>query len=726
MPYGETDLQPLPSGDLSFSGVDMRTDPQQLSQGVVSYARNARFRRGRAEPRLGVWPLRFTFFNAFQWPCEWEEGDINWSKAISIGRVFGIGTWDDPNGRQWQLFVAQAPGDTNCTVWAGAQGNRVRRVSTELTLPLPEANDFPSQSSLDRFWFTAAFNRCFLHSSDGVRPMVMDDIGTGFVAATGATTTDPDVFEFPASPLSLYFQNRLCVPYKPTGQAKEDSVAVSDVLSYQNFSIFNSFRINQGDSDEIVGLRKYNDNTVIVFKGSSIYSVSNLVGDWSVNASLDTITTEYGLVGRRSVVEVGRDLWFLSQRGVTSLVRTADNRIQGTDQPISSPMQPMIDRINFFAAKETACAGYFKDRYYLSIPIDGSYINNTVLVYDFLNRSWSGFDTTSVKYFYTADQNGTDALHYVDYDGNVGLYEYCEEDGRVLSNQANYCVDVTVKSHPRNGAKIIIGGGEEITANTSIETNSDSAGFNYWGIGSDTDSNRNPAADNLFRGFSGPGSAAGNSWAQWDSRGATVFRIDGGVRLCTDRPLSVSTDDPYIYINNSADQALEATPIDFSVTTRAYGYAGGGQGRWKHGLIHVSTWDPRYTVRILTDGAFEEHAWVNDLGEVAYVGKDRTKYLGFGIEDWDISNPNKDFAVPGREDYSVVLPLDQFGGGTLLGDEGVELSQYQFYTNKFLSNRRGAYYQINITNLNGRIRLHAAGAVKTQGEVTLSEHGALH
>lgn len=745
----------LPDGDLAFVGVDMRIDPQQLPQGYCSFAKNARFRFGRAEPRLGLFPLRFNFFNAFQWDCEWDKGDINWNKPVTIGEVYGVGVWEDPNGRQWQLFVSKYTGATKCTVWAGAQGNRVRRVPTSEDIAVPSNLNFPTdkQSSLDGFWFTSAFNKCFLHRGLDAAPLVMDDIGEGFKAADTTSSTDPDVFSIPNSETSLYFQNRLSVPYKPSQQAKADSIAVSDVLSFTDYSVFNSFRINQGDSDDIVLQKKFNDQAVIVFKESSIYAINGLFGDWSQNASLDTVTTEYGLVGRRSVVDVGRDLWFLSQRGVTSLIRTEENKLQGTDQPISTPIQPLIDRINWYAAKETASAGYFRDRYYLSVPIDGSYSNNCVLVYDFLNRAWSGYDDTEVKYFFTADNDGSDALHYVAYNGNIGLYEYSEEDNVTTSSQDNYCVDITLAAHPADGSTLSVAGGDTMRVTRtrnwgddqpsdvitddgqvtieSVEENTDEGATKHWGIGQTVvDPCNDYPADNLYLGFAGDGPidalTGSPKWDQWDTAGATVTQLDCGVRLCNTAPMIVSTNDPYIKITNTAESAVETSPICFEVITRAYGYNGGGQGRWRQGQVHVSTWSPSYTVTILTDGAYEEHAWVDENGAISYLTKDRTKYLGFAIEDWDIANPDKDFRTPGREDYSLVLNSTEPSGGSLLDAVGNELSQYQFYTNKFLSNRRGAYYQIKLENCQGRLRLHASGAVKVQGEMKTGEHGGLH
>ena len=744
---GSLDSARIPDGDMGFIGVDMRVDPQQLESGYCSFAKNARFRFGRAETRLGRFPLRYSLTGAFNWPIEWDKGDIRWNAPVSIGVIYGIGIWDDPNGVQWQLFVSATDGvGSQVRVWAARQGNNIRLVPLAGAVTLVDDQHFPtdSKTALDRFWFTSAFDKCFLHTGFDSAVYVMDSINEGFKVAEATSSSNPEVFSIPNSETSIYFQNRLSVPYRPGTAKRADSMAASDVLSPTDYSVFNSFRINQGDSDEIVLAKKFNDNTAIVFKESSIYAVTNLIGDWSQTAVLDEVTSEYGLVGRRSVAVVGKDLWFLSQRGVTSIQRTEDNKLQGTDQPISTPMQPIVERINWFAAKTTACAAYFSDRYYLSVPIDGSYTNNCVLVYDALNRAWSGYDDVAVKYFYIADQSGSDALFYTDYAGGIGLYEYGEED--IVSSGApdTHTVDIVLVGPPPDGMTLQVNGGDLIRATSdldwiddndsevitddgevtvmSLDKNWDQGATKHWGTGNPFPGVCNTfASDNLFLGFS----TSDADYTQWDSGGTSATQITCGVRLTDTDPIVVKTSDPYLRVISNSETSHEVVPIEFVIITRGYGYAGGSQGRWRNGMVHVSTWDPSYTITVMTDGAFEDSAWVDAGGNVSYVTKDRTKYLGFAIDDWTIDNPNKDFATPGREDYSVVLETSEPSGGTFLQVDGTQLSQYQTWTNKFMTNRRGAFYQIKLENNQGRIRVHAAGAVKVRGESKHGEHGAL-
>jgi len=62
-----TDSIPTFDGDEAFIGVDMRLPPQNLPNGLVSEARNARFRYGVAEPRKGLQYLTWTQLTGQYW-----------------------------------------------------------------------------------------------------------------------------------------------------------------------------------------------------------------------------------------------------------------------------------------------------------------------------------------------------------------------------------------------------------------------------------------------------------------------------------------------------------------------------------------------------------------------------------------------------------------------------------------------------------------------------------
>ena len=267
----------------------------------------------------------------------------------------------------------------------------------------------------------------------------------------------------PNADTGVYFQNRLLIPHS------RDLVAVSDYLNYTRYQpVLSNFRINQGSEDKLVALMKYDQTTVICFKEHSVYAVKNIYGNL-VDTFLDELTRTSGLIGKKAVITVGKDIWYLSdQRGVISLSVSESGKLQGLDVPISEPIQPLIDRINWKAATN-AVAAYHQSRYYLAVPIDGAEKNNAVFVYDFKNQAWSGYDQsdqigkagtcsnatykndrtcvlgsgtwtaeTGILDMFTFSYLGAERLFFLTTDGFVNLY-----DDAMYSGDADEGVDIT-------------------------------------------------------------------------------------------------------------------------------------------------------------------------------------------------------------------------------------------------------------------------------------------
>jgi hypothetical protein len=141
---------------------------------------------------------------------------------------------------------------------------------------------------------------------------------------------------------------------------------------------------------------------------------------------LDEVTREYGAVGQNSIVQIGSDVAFLSsKRGVTSLSIADNGKVTAVDVPLSEAIQPLIDRINWNAAKGSAAA-YHNNRLYMAVPLDGSDYNNVILIYDFLMKSWTGYDdgeAIKVKQFLETVHQGKRRLFFLSTDGFINLYD---------------------------------------------------------------------------------------------------------------------------------------------------------------------------------------------------------------------------------------------------------------------------------------------------------------
>lgn len=336
----------------------------------------------------------------------------NWEnlghRTYGYGTVYGSGVFRDPLGTEHILVVASDG------VYATKEGN-------------------PSVKLLGQSSFSAdvdlvqCFNVVVMFRGENLEPLVMERLDVGFVSiAKKVSDTDIDENDsdgtepIPNASTGLFFGNRLLIPHD------KDMVAASDFLNYTSYApIMSNFRINQGSEDELVSLVRINNSTIACFKTNSIYIVSNIYGNLA-DITLDEVTREYGAVGRRSIVQVGNDVVFLSsKKGVTSLGVAANGKVSAVDVPLSEPIQPLIERINWNYAGE-AVAAYHNNRLYMAVPLDNSTYNNAILVFDYLAGGWAGYDTgeaVKVKEFIETLHQGKRRLFFLDTDGFINLYD---------------------------------------------------------------------------------------------------------------------------------------------------------------------------------------------------------------------------------------------------------------------------------------------------------------
>jgi hypothetical protein len=219
----------------------------------------------------------------------------------------------------------------------------------------------------------------------------------------------------PAPPWGVYFQRRLWVPfyYTPAGTFSSptytnrkitDELSVSDLLDSHTFDqIANQFRITGGTADYLVSMQGFYDDKLVVLNRNSLHLISGTVGSLS-DTKVTALTDEVGCLARKSVVMKGNAMFFLSDEGVYAVEFLNDYNLRGADEPISKNIQPYIDRINKNLAKD-AVGVLFNNRYYLAVALDSTAGannaagNNTILVFNFLNKGWESIDTFGASDF---------------------------------------------------------------------------------------------------------------------------------------------------------------------------------------------------------------------------------------------------------------------------------------------------------------------------------------
>tara|TARA_Y100000004_G_scaffold194024_1_gene257744 strand:- start:364 stop:2610 length:2247 start_codon:yes stop_codon:yes gene_type:complete len=236
---------------------------------------------------------------------------------------------------------------------------------------------------------------------------VDDDTSSHSSKFIGRVSAGGGYIHMPAPPFAVAHNFRLAVPYfyEPsttdnfTARNVDDEILVSSPKRGDKYDTpFGTFGTTEGGvNDKLVGLFSFADDKLLLFNRKSISLVQGID---SVNFSDTTrqlITSELGLVARKSVVQVGNNVLFLSDNGVYGASFQDLYNLRGNETPLSEAINPTFERINK-AYWENSVAVYFNNRYYLAVPLndeDGTEAtsNNAILIFNFLNKQWESVDS---------------------------------------------------------------------------------------------------------------------------------------------------------------------------------------------------------------------------------------------------------------------------------------------------------------------------------------------
>lgn len=240
-----------------------------------------------------------------------------------------------------------------------------------------------------------------------------------YVTFGGRASQDGGFIHMPAPPWAVYFQRRLWCPYwyenggtaaSPTYTDRNlrDDIVVSDILDSNTFDrVFNQFRTTGGTADYLVGMQPFYNDNIIMLNRNSLHLLTGTQGSLA-DTVMREMTREVGCLARKSVAAQGNQIFFLSDSGVYALSFIDEYNLRGTEEPLSKSIQPYIDRINQSLAGNSVGV-YFDNRYFLAVPLDSSEGvgdakgNNTILVYNQLNKAWESIDTIADGEFLIED-----------------------------------------------------------------------------------------------------------------------------------------------------------------------------------------------------------------------------------------------------------------------------------------------------------------------------------
>lgn len=419
-------------GDPGFNGVNSRDNPYTLKPGTLTYSSNFRLNRGIASVRKGVQRL---FEEDLEGPViDYkvyeldEEGNPDFTKPVldyqardpetglplfdengdPILNEEGVQVYGPPgyplldgsgnqvvrsDGLRYVMNSKSSDGEDIivfiCETKLFTYNTVTRARSIDVNYPagetVLETDDVDAFQAVDGIYILRGFNK---------RPLKW--AAPSYVAGS-ITALPASGHEFPNAEIGLYQDNRIIV------KNTTDSIAVSHYLNPVKFDLLDVFKINDGSNDEIVAITPWVLNEGLVFMKNRIYYISVGVGAYiagdsvvSDDSYVKTLATDIGCVARRSIVQAGGGVFFLSDFGVYFITPQQATTPEGMragvfGDPISAPIEDVILRINQ-SAVHNACAAYYDNRYYLAVPLDNSTKNNAVLVYNIVNKAWESVD----------------------------------------------------------------------------------------------------------------------------------------------------------------------------------------------------------------------------------------------------------------------------------------------------------------------------------------------
>ena len=224
-----------------------------------------------------------------------------------------------------------------------------------------------------------------------------DDLFWTDSGATGIRTWDgttvSSVATSPVATILESYTNRLIA----SGDASTpDSVYFSDILDSTTWDVNNIIRVG-ADGTPVTAVKGWQESLVLIFKEQSTWVIDANPVNTVANMEIRNVHRTVGCLAKKSVVQVGQDLWFLSRTGIQSVQRqfaTSNNVIA---VPVSQPVHDVVQAINWeYAYKSVAI--FYNNIYLLAVPTGSSTEPNTVLAYFYLTQSWatwSGFEVTA-------------------------------------------------------------------------------------------------------------------------------------------------------------------------------------------------------------------------------------------------------------------------------------------------------------------------------------------
>ena len=358
---GQLDDPYIEDGDPAFRGIDQHTDPLLLEAGMIQVGENIRIEKGIISVRKGLSKI---------------------TKNVPTGSGLGFVKFSDPNSGLEDLLAIF--------------GTRAIGVQSSIEIDI----DQPNYGYNARVYGIQAFEQVLLFSN-GFLPKSWNPqhqyFSTRFVNQSQTPADSAVNFVCPPSPFAQYLSNRLAVPYYADSQS---TVAFSDILQPNQFTLTNTFFCNKGTSDVTLAICSYAENQAIIFNKNSIHIISN-THSLGLNSTNFEITRQYGICGSKAFAQNGSYIYFISNEGNIQVIVPSSDPAKGLgiaiskvtldQEPLSRAIQDTIDRIDLRSLSKSV-VHYHRNKVYFTFGIDSENCN-TIAVYDSLTSQWVSIDT---------------------------------------------------------------------------------------------------------------------------------------------------------------------------------------------------------------------------------------------------------------------------------------------------------------------------------------------
>ena len=418
--YGKGDTQVAVDGDVGFQGTDMLHERSFLQPRMLARCENKRLWDGPAATRAGT-----TF-----------PGDFN---PAFEGRIIGSAIYSNPNGDEIMLVATAKDTDPKgCTyIWQLQFGKDPKQIPLGIVTDppgppelvgqqytcYPPASSSPINSGVE---FTQAYDKVIMQrrlysTTAPFNPITLiwdgdpNSTGTKFEQLTLSTDG------LKLAPRTWYaepFENRVIYYFTPGILQWTTQFAMSDVLDPTSYDdIYGVFRVSAAGSDRITRLLAYQKGAIIAFMRNSVYMIENFTVDPN-QTTQRVLSSKVGSLGNKVPINIGAEIFFLSEPGgFYKVSQIIQDTIAYEPIPLSMPIQPIIDRINWhrtdvFGLDFCACSAALGPYVYFAVPLDDkSGANDAILVYNTVTQQWeSGPDWLGDPDF------RINALHVTHYD----------------------------------------------------------------------------------------------------------------------------------------------------------------------------------------------------------------------------------------------------------------------------------------------------------------------